>query len=402
MTIKSNKGNKTMTKKDDKNIFRRGDTYYIRYKTSGKVISYSLHTTSIEEARKKRNAILAGIQDRGTEKEFLSSVKRQLAGIDAEEEEERKDPKKGILLSDAFAKFERDPERKSCKPGQLAIHKANWKRFLEWMTSKHPEATHTREVTEPIIREWAADEYNSVKAINTYNHHITSVKCVFKTLTAYDVDFIDPTRNIHAKSDKADREQKQVFTNKELKAIFKYPEEEFCRLCAIGLYSTLRFSSARQLKWECYNGEEIEAIHDKTGADATFIVPQELKYWLDKVPPEQRKGYICPTYAKLNKANASHHFQATLQRAGIKTQIVKPGLNGENRTVTIKGYHSFRHTAITLALRNGATGSQVQRLAGHASLKMQANYTHLGKEDAGKAASLIGKFWQEPTEEKSK
>ena len=86
-------------------------------------------------------------------------------------------------------------------------------------------------------------------------------------------------------------------------------------------------------------------------------------------------------------------MQRTLQAIGIRTTKQIVGKNGELRNACIKGFHSFRHTAITLALRNGAGVAQVKRLAGHASEGMQARYTHLGDEDAGDAAARIGKFW---------
>ena len=63
------------------------------------------------------------------------------------------------------------------------------------------------------------------------------------------------------------------------------------------------------------------------------------------------------------------------------------------RTACVKGFHSLRHTAITLSLQNGATVASVRRLAGHASERMQQRYTHLGADTAGQASDAIGAFW---------
>ena len=63
------------------------------------------------------------------------------------------------------------------------------------------------------------------------------------------------------------------------------------------------------------------------------------------------------------------------------------------RTACVKGFHSLRHTAVTLSLQNGATVASVRRLAGHASERMQQRYTHLGADTAGQASDAIGVFW---------
>ena len=66
---------------------------------------------------------------------------------------------------------------------------------------------------------------------------------------------------------------------------------------------------------------------------------------------------------------------------------------GFSLTACVKGFHSLRHTAITLSLQNGATVASVRRLAGHATERMQAHYTHLGADTAGQASDAIGVFW---------
>lgn len=51
-------------------------------------------------------------------------------------------------------------------------------------------------------------------------------------------------------------------------------------------------------------------------------------------------------------------------------------------------FPTYRHHE---ALRNGAKSAKVKRLAGHATTAMQEHYTHMGMEDAGRAAALIGR-----------
>ena len=131
----------------------------------------------------------------------------------------------------------------------------------------------------------------------------------------------------------------------------------------------------------------------KKGADATQVTAPELREILGRVPADQRHGYVCPGFAEEAKSAAVSRVKMALQALGIQTTREVVGMNGQVRRACVKGFHSFRHTAITLALRNGAGVAQVKRLAGHASERMQARYTHLGAEDAGRANAVIGRFW---------
>ncbi len=81
-----------------------------------------------------------------------------------------------------------------------------------------------------------------------------------------------------------------------------------------------------------------------------------------------------------------------LSRRGIR-QVVDKYLQATNlkylegRTLSA---HSLRHTAGTLALRNGATLRQVQDLLGHADPRTTAIYAHVGDRWANNPALKVG------------
>lgn len=359
-------------KEDRKNLILRGETWYFNVMINGKLLRQSLHTSSIVEARKIRDRLLGEVQLGG-------------GRIPVDEDPARS----GILLADAWEKFVRCPTRGTCASQQMDNHKTNWRMFMEWLGKRHPDVQFARQVNRSIGTEWAADELERVVATNTFNKHLTSVKCIFRALGDYDEKIINPVAHIKKRKEE-DAIGKEPFTPQELRAIFSCPDEEFVRLCAIGLYTSLRLGSARKLTWDMFTHDlsYLAAVHDKTGSDASQAVSGELREILQRVPPGDRIGYLCPKYASKLKANVCSVLQAMFQRCGITTQRY---VNG--RVACVKGFHSFRHTAITLALQNGATVAQVRRWAGHASDSMQMRYTHLGADDAGKASAAIGKVW---------
>jgi integrase/recombinase XerD len=91
-------------------------------------------------------------------------------------------------------------------------------------------------------------------------------------------------------------------------------------------------------------------------------------------------GFDCMVDSPLS-INLSHYGRGErLSRRGIR-QVVDKYLQATNlkymegRTLSA---HSLRHTAGTLALRNGATLRQVQDLLGHADPRTTAIYAHVG------------------------
>lgn len=376
------------------NLLCRNGHWHLRATVKGVRIEQSLRTTDLEEARLKRNAILGPMQCFNDERDLLKYVQRQLVGIDDEEEKRRATLERGIALKDVLTKWERNPNRRQCKEQQLKNHQSNWRKFLKWMAERHPEVQYCRQINRTTMQEWAIERLDGSRTSETYNKHLASVKYILGSMEEYDESFQSPAKFLKKKRTD-DSISKEPFTEEELRAIFSAPDDEFVRLCAIGLYTTLRLGSARMVQWEMIapDLEILRAVHDKTGADATQRIAQELKEILARTPAGKRSGPVCPNYAAMSKSDAAKKVQEMLNALGIRTHRMIMGINGKARRACIKGFHSFRHTAITLALRNGATIQQVKRLAGHKSEGMQARYTHLGAEDAGRANSLIGRFW---------
>ena len=378
---------------DTKNLELRGGRWHLQVVINGVRIRKSLKTSDLEEARKRRDEKLTMLAGGADDKTMLKSVERQLAGIEAEEKAAKEDPLQGALLVKAFDIWKRDPSRRSCRENQVQIHDRNWRKFLGWLMRTHPDVQFARQLTRDVAMEWAADELDVCRAVNTYNHHVTSVKTIFTSLRKLDENLSDPFEFVHVRSDATDARGKLPFTDEELQKIFASPEEEYVRLSKVGLYTTLRLEDAVSIRGEDVAEGMIyySGLHNKTGADATHRLAPELRAMLEKTPVDQRHGAVFPRLSELPESALSKRFQDFLGRCGIQTQEAVTGQNGKMRTACIRGFHSFRHTAITRALRNGANPQQVRRLSGHSSERIQRHYTHLDAEDAGRAAALIGR-----------
>lgn len=378
---------------DTANLLCVSGVWYLRAMVNGVKIKQSLRTRSLQEAQQLRDERLGMLSGRRDEKSLLQSVKRQLAGIEQEEQDEARDKRQGKMISEALDMWEHDPARSQVSQIHYSQVKANWARFLEWLDKKHPEIKFCRQLTPPIGKEYSIDLYKTVGSNATFNRAISALRVVMACVCDIDDYLTDPFAKV--KYIKANSRPREAFTDEELTKIFATENKEMRRLFALGLYTTQRLDVTRKLTWEHFSKDlaYLDVIHHKTMADGSMDVPPQLQEILMEVPPEERHGFICPTYAAYAGSSVSLVINRFLNSLGIQTSIEVIGINKKPRRKPLKGFHSLRHTAITFSLRNGSSVASVKRLAGHSKEAMQEHYSHLEAADAGKASELIGKFW---------
>ena len=56
--------------------------------------------------------------------------------------------------------------------------------------------------------------------------------------------------------------------------------------------------------------------------------------------------------------------------------------------------YSCRHTYVTMLMESGIGIKTIQKLAGHGSVKMSLNYTHVQEEVKEKAVNELNKFFK--------
>ena len=74
---------------DTANLLCVNGTWYLRAMVNGVKIKQSLRTRSLQEAQELRDERLGMLAGRRDEKSLLQSVKRQLVGIEQEEQDEQ-------------------------------------------------------------------------------------------------------------------------------------------------------------------------------------------------------------------------------------------------------------------------------------------------------------------------
>jgi integrase len=126
---------------------------------------------------------------------------------------------------------------------------------------------------------------------------------------------------------------------------------------------------------------------------------------LEEIPKRDRRDYVLPEFAALYLKNTSEmskrvhkHFEA----CGVRTQkpgtgyIVKKDTKGRERrvysgkrAVVEVGFHSLRHTFVSLCREANAPLAVVEAIVGHANPAMTRHYTHIGEAAATTAVAAL-------------
>lgn len=102
---------------------------------------------------------------------------------------------------------------------------------------------------------------------------------------------------------------------------------------------------------------------------------------LDEIKAYKRKGYLLPGIAAdylKDRARITDRIQVLFRNAGIET---KKAVEGYSRATTAVGFHSLRHSFVSMMGNAGAPLALVQSIVGHSNPMMTAHYFH-AKTDA--------------------
>jgi len=381
-------------------LMKRGKYYHAVWMADGKRFARSTGETTRRAAEAALAELVAPFQARDeveTLQGLAARIQTRQTVIDAHEES----ASPAFLLSHGWLKYMAAPNRPDSGPGTLRMYEGQYKAFASWMAKEHPAAVAFRDVTEDIAEQYAGHLAARGLSANSFNKHTNLLKLVFKVLAKPARLAFNPWDAIGRK--RAISNSRRELTVEELKAVYEAATGEIRLLFAIGIYTGLRLGDAATLRWAetDLHRRLIRRIPNKTARrnPKPVIVPihEDLAAMLDEAPPEERGEFVLPECAELysieNGARLAKRIQEHFTACGIRT--TKPGTGGDaGRAVTEVGFHSLRHSFVSLCSESGVPLSVVQSIVGHTSPAMTNHYTHVGELAAGAAVaglpSLLG------------
>ena len=299
------------------------------------------------------------------------------------------------LIAEAWQAFASPTSgRKPCEASTLDTYENIWAQFQKWIESEHPNVKTLRAVTYEIAKEHLDSLITRGLSNGTFNVHLSLLRYVFKTLkraARLKENVWTEFRRLQTQC-----ESRRELTIDELTKVCTAAKGEMRTLFCIGMYSGLRLGDCATLKWN-----EVDLKRDlirripnkirrKKGANGLkqISIHPVLRGVLESLPDSKTEGYVLPESADSYLSNRSllvGKIQRHFEHCGIET--TKERDNGVRRAVTA-GYHSLRHSFVSIHALNNVPLTVVQSLVGHASIGMTEHYSHsnLAAEQAAIAA----------------
>ncbi|RLC75123.1 MAG: hypothetical protein DRI81_12630 [Chloroflexi bacterium] len=119
----------------------------------------------------------------------------------------------------------------------------------------------------------------------------------------------------------------------------------------------------------------------RPGAGGRVLLPTGDTKHLPDCP---YSGDDAPLFVSLSNRTRGNRLTTRAIRAIVKDRYAQAGVVGNRKTT-----HSLRHSAITNAIRRGATPMQVQAMARHSSFDTTLGYFHQEARTANPAEDFI-------------
>lgn len=400
-----------MAKQTTGYVFKRGDVFYCQWRYEGKNFVRRLldpdgnPCTTQKDADTAKSVLLANFRARD-KAEVLSGIAGKLGTVQTEIarlDDEKNPPLRIVQGWSAYVESETRPQS---GPVTMANYEGHWSAFTDWMKEHHAAAIYLRDVTPDMaaafIRHLGKQHYSG----NRINKFSRFLKTFFRVLAKPARITTNPFDEIAHRNHLP--ESKRPFTVEELKAIIERAEGELKTLFMIGTFTGLRLADAATLQWgevDLHRGiiRRIPRKTSRTGKAVILGIPAILSEHLAGL---SRKGpFVMPEAAALYEADApalSRRITAHLTTCGIQT--VKPGTGIEvvkdedgkahkkptgKRAVVIAGFHSLRHSFVSLHAQAGTPQAVLQKLAGHGNPIMTEHYTHISEATARQSADAF-------------
>ncbi len=402
-------------------LYKRGKkgNYYVQYFQNGKEHREVLRdehgepVTKATEARAAADRILAPLRFKD-DAQKLRTLVNELSSLEQKAEDASAILKnQGVTLANSwevFLKCQSCPEtytRYGKEPPtetRAYICRSYFRNFIAWMEIHYQEVKLLSEITEEMAENYIGElreKYgNNGRPVN---ERLRVVKQVFSHLLENEKIVMprDPFGKI--KQFKIVTSTKDPLTIEEIQRLVNAaPDAEMRLLILIGFATGLRLADCVCLKWgEVDLARRIisviphkmrDRVQNPESARVRVGIPAFLLNEFFQIPADQRNGDVLPHLCE--QYNIRHTWLYKKIRALFKSAkivTVRPGSKTPQHPHGIieKGFHSLRHTFVSLSAEAGAPQHVIQQIVGHSSELMTRHYLHLGNADLMKSAALI-------------
>ena len=392
-------------------LFRRTSrgNYYLQYRIGGKLFCKCLGTANEEEAETKREHIMDGLKT-ADEAEALAEMIKRLEGKKGELAEHAK--KKALTVKDAWKAFDRAGGREDIASSTMQIYLYYWNRFTKWLAKHYPEAKKLRDVSFEMAEAYKQHLTGELKVTaKTFNEHRSFLQRFFSVLdkkAVFTEVYTTPKGNetkivwgalARKKSPKRKSRGRDPLTTEELMLVCRTADGELRVMLALGLYLGARMGDAATLNWGNvdlrkgfvrYTPRKLANLNDPPVLEVP--IHPTLHAVLSETPSTRRKGHLTPAMAELYTQKGPYAVSAIVQRHFKKCGLVTTKAGTGVRRLVSRGFHSLRHSAVSIMRGAGAAQTTSQAVVGHNSAEIHELYSHTDSEAMRRAVYALPSF----------
>ena len=339
-------------------IWKRGSTWWLRYHLRGRHYAESLHTKDAEEAqrlfREKMETVRADAI-RGLHP--AQALNGSGAG--------------GIRLDGLWDAYLKSRSRPASGKGTLYMYQCQVGNFVTWAKDAHPEAPYLRDVTEEMADGFLDHLDGGKKAsTGTYNKYLATLQRTFRYAMGNGGKVDTPWDHVRRRNGRQNR--RRDFTVDEVVGLIGRASGWIRSLLIIGLYTGQRLRDCCMLGWEQvdFGADVVRVVPSKTrdssGLRVELPMHADLRRHLHELHVKAgspASGHVQPAVADRYRRLApevSRDIQEFIRCSGF--QVHKDGTGvGNVRAVVQFGFHSLRHTFVSICLRSEKVNREVIR-----------------------------------------
>lgn len=415
-------------------LLLKGKKYQARIWVNGKLYTKSTKTGVKKDAEKILEEFVADFQTKDELKLYDNLAHRAMTfqqQVDKAEED-----KPALAISSTWVTYKAAQNRPDSGDRTLADYELQFGKFQDWITAHHPDVHELRKVSQEIADEFAS-ALGMTRTANTFNKYITLFRTMWSVLATTARLTINPWLSIRKK--KLTTHSKRELTVEELYRVVTTATGELQTLFSIGIYTGFRLGDCAMLEWGSVdlvrrkititprktarrnNNKSISVplhatlaniLTQTSGEHIGFVLPETAALYTRNPSALTRKiqshfiacgiqtgskgarlykkrGFYRIEYPELDK-NGKHIIENTrLTDITAARKLFAQKTGSEKRAQVDVGFHSFRHTFVSLCANNKVPMALVQKIVGHSNPMMTEHYFHENEEEFKKATAVL-------------
>ncbi len=298
----------------------------------------------------------------------------------------------GVDLIDAWLAYSRDAE--GAAASTLRAYRIGMNVFTDWLQG----SGNSGRVTPATVIEFKGYLLERYSA-QTVNLRLAAVRSLFRWLVVTGRLPVSPAEAIKgAKRPDSRSHKRDALSNGEVLAILGTCDESLIGVRDRAILTLMAYCALRAIEVHRANVGNLRTTDERLilevqrkgrrEPDDAVVIPKDqeavIRAWLAERMRIPDHGEVDPLFVSLSNRTRGRRLSTRAIRGVIGERYRGAGVVGNRKTA-----HSLRHSAITNAIRHGATPLQVQAMAGHGSFDTTLGYFHAEARTANPAEDMI-------------